>query len=200
MLVFMLARMGKRAVNESDSDDSDEGESDVEGENEKSVVLNNGNESDSNKAEGSSGSVIGGEQDGESSVAASSESCSEEEKETVFEGKMESGENIESPQAAPGNVVEPVICDKMEKGTIMPSSESAVSGVVAEEDGKQDSSGAASDKVDLGVDQTSNIKFDGSLEHKASAHEETSTSASIPEKEEPLNFDAINSAAELEVC
>ncbi|KAI9108872.1 hypothetical protein K1719_020177 [Acacia pycnantha] len=52
--------MGKRKLNENDSDDSDEDGSEDEAENEKSTVLNNGNDSDSNKAEVSSGSVTGG--------------------------------------------------------------------------------------------------------------------------------------------
>ncbi len=57
----------------SDSDDTDEeGSYDTE-EREKSVVLNNGNHSDSSKeADGSSGSVTGGKQD-EFSGGASSE-------------------------------------------------------------------------------------------------------------------------------
>ena len=64
--VFVFCRMGKRKLNESDSDDSDE-----EVEIEKSDLLNGPNESGSNKAEGSLGSVNGG---GGSSGAGSCES------------------------------------------------------------------------------------------------------------------------------
>ncbi|KAF7826176.1 protein SDE2-like protein [Senna tora] len=167
--------LGKRTLNESDTDDSDD-ENDDERENEKSIVTNNGNESDSYKAEGSPGSVTGGKQDGECSVLGSSESCSEEEKETVREGKLDFSECLifDSNLAAPGNVVEPVICDEMEKGSAMPFLEPAILGIVAEEAGKQDFSGAVS------------------------THEEISTSASVSEVKEPLDFDAISSAAELE--
>lgn len=205
--------MGKRTLNESDSDDSDEGVSD-DGENDKSTVLNNGNDSDSNKAEGSSGSVTGGQQDGEYSVAGSSGSCSEEEKEAVLEGKIDPSKylNSESLQNIKGKLVEPVICDKMANGVIMPVLDSAALGIDAEEDGKQDSSEAG--RLDSAVTQATNligsqhvvdanksndIETNGLREHKASSHEETHTNASAQEIEEPLNFDAFNSAAELEI-
>ena len=76
--VFVFCRMGKRKLNESDSDYSDD--SDEEGEMEKSELLNGPNELGSNKAEGSLGSVNGG---GGSSGAGSCESGSEEEKEAA---------------------------------------------------------------------------------------------------------------------
>ncbi|KAI9109877.1 hypothetical protein K1719_018918 [Acacia pycnantha] len=206
--------MGKRKLNESDSDDSDEDGSEDEAENEKSTVLNNGNDSDSNKAEVSSGSVTGGKQDGESSVAGSSESCSEEEKETVLEGKMDSSNclNIESLQNTMGKSIEPVTCDNMGNGVTNPVLESAALGIDAEEDGKKDSSEA--DKLDSAVAQATNlissqhvvdasksndIETVGLHEDKASSHEETHSSASAQEIDEPLNFEAFNSAAELEV-
>ncbi|THG03476.1 hypothetical protein TEA_018698 [Camellia sinensis var. sinensis] len=78
------SRMGKRKVGDSDSDDTDEDDSDddEEEENEKSIVLDNGNCTVSNKEmEGSSDSVTGGKLDGDSSGGGSSESGSEEEKE-----------------------------------------------------------------------------------------------------------------------
>lgn len=191
--------MGKRTLDESDTDDSDDDENNDKRENEESIVLNNGNDSDSNKVEGSSDSVTGRKRDGESSIAGSSESCSEEEKETVINGKMESIECLktESLQAAPSNVVEPVLGNEVASGS---SSESVDLEIVAEEAGKQDSGGTSSGKLDLANGQVSIVQIDGMLEHKASCHEETSTSAPIPETEQPLNFDAYNSAAELEVC
>ncbi|XP_028794756.1 replication stress response regulator SDE2 [Neltuma alba] len=206
--------MGKRKLNESDSDDSDDDGNDDEEENEKSTVLNNENDSESNKAEGSSGSVTGGKRDGESSVAGSSGSCSEEEKETVVEGKIDSSGslNIESLQNITANLVEPVICDKMATGVTMPVLEPPALVIDAAEDGRLDSSEA--DRLDSAAAQATNlissehvvdsnksndIGTDGLHEHKASSHEETHTSASAQEIEEPLSFDSFNSAAELEV-
>jgi hypothetical protein len=43
------------------------------------------------------------------------------------------------------------------------------------------------------------MEIDGSLEHKTADIEESLPSTSVPAKEEPLNFDDFNSAAELEV-
>lgn len=200
----MLARMGKRKLIESDSDDSDEDGGEGEEENEKSTVLNNGNDSDSNKAEGSSGSVTGGKQDGESSVAGSSGSSSEEEKDSVPEGKLDSSNGIDigSLQNITDKSVEPMTCEKMGNGVTMPVLESAEYSIEA-------------DKLDSALAQTTNLassqhvadarksndaEADGRHEHKASSHEESRISASAEEIVEPLNFETINSAAELEVC
>ncbi|KAI4355230.1 hypothetical protein L6164_004023 [Bauhinia variegata] len=210
--------MGKRTLNESDSE---EDESNDEGENEKSVVLNIGNDSDSNKeSECSPRSVIGKKQGGEYSGSGSTESGSEEEKETVLRGKVESGEfpsseSLQVEAAEPSGVVEPLIYDeKMAKDVAMRCSESVTGAINSEEAIKHDGGGAVYDKFDVAVGQPSNIlsaehvtgasisndmEMDGSAERKASVHDKTSTSASFPQIEEPLNFDAINSAAELEV-
>ncbi|KAL5156227.1 Replication stress response regulator SDE2 [Glycine soja] len=175
--------MGKRKLNESDSDYSDD--SDEEGEMEKSELLNGPNELSSNKAEGSLGSVNGG---GGSSGAGSCVSGSEEEKETAVDGNvvsvgMLSGESIQS-------TAEPVIVNE---ATEMPKES-----VVAEDN--QDCHGGVSGKFDGTVNQASNdMEIDGSVEHKAAVNEESSPSTSVPVLEEPLNFDAFNSAAELEV-
>ena len=208
--------MGKRTLNESDTDDSDEDESDDEGGNQKSIVLNSQTESDSNKAEGSSGSVTGKKQEGDSSVSGSCESGSEEEKETVIEGKVEAvgSPSCETSQAKLNVAVEPVIYDEVMEATAMPCSLSGVSGVSAKDNGYQECNGAVTEKFDGAVGQASNfvssengagasksndMEIDGSLEHKASVHEGSSPSTSVPAMEEPLNFDAYNSAAELEV-
>lgn len=199
--VFVFCRMGKRKLNESDSDDSDE-----EVEIEKSDLLNGPNESGSNKAEGSLGSVNGG---GGSSGAGSCESGSEEEKEAAVEGNVGSVAMLggESIQAA----AEPVINDE---ATEMPK-ESVVAGINAEDNGYQDCYVGVPDKFDGAVNQASTVmgsetvasagesnymEIDGSLEHKATVNEGSSPSTSVPVLEEPLNFDAFNSAAELEVC
>lgn len=206
--------MGKRKLNESDNDYSSEDGSDDEGENEKSVLLNSQNESGSNKDEGSSGSVTGCKQDGDTADAGSCESGSEEEKETVVEAKVESvgSDSSETDQVKLGVAVEPVLCDEIVKPMAMVCSESVGSGFNAEENGHQDCNGAVSDKLDGAVSQASNIMssekvvgaskcndmdIDGSLEHKASVNEETLPN--IPALEEPLSFDTFNSAAELEV-
>jgi len=204
ILVFVFCRMGKRKLNESDSDYSDD--SDVEGEMEKSDLLNDQNESESTKAEGSLASVTGG---GGASGSGSCESGSEEEKEAVVQGNVGcvgllSDESIQAMD-------EPVISNG---ATAMPN-ESVVVGLNAEEDGHQDCHGGVSDKFDGAVNQASNItvsetvatgnsnndmEIDGSLEHKAAVNEESSPSTSVPAMDEPLNFDAFNSSAELEVC
>ncbi|KAG4914111.1 hypothetical protein JHK82_054693 [Glycine max] len=189
--------MGKRKLNESDSDYSDD--SDEEGEMEKSELLNGPNELGSNKAEGSLGSVNGG---GGSSGAGSCESGSEEEKETAVDG------NVVSVGMLSGEIIhataEPVIINE---ATEMPKGS-----VVAEDN--QDCHGGVSDKFDGTVNQALNVmgsetvasagesndmEIDGSLEHKATVNEGSSPSTSVPVLEEPLNFDAFNSAAELEV-
>ena len=204
MLVLVFCRMGKRKLNESDSDYSDD--SDEEGEMEKSELLNGPNELGSNKAEGSLGSVNGG---GGSSGAGSCESGSEEEKEAAVEGNVGSVAMLggESIQAA----AEPVINDE---ATEMPK-ESVVAGINAEDNGYQDCYVGVPDKFDGAVNQASTVmgsetvasagesnymEIDGSLEHKATVNEGSSPSTSVPVLEEPLNFDAFNSAAELEVC
>ncbi|ESW19295.1 hypothetical protein PHAVU_006G112400 [Phaseolus vulgaris] len=195
--------MGKRKLNESDSDYSDD--SDVEGEMEKSDLLNDQNESESTKAEGSLGSVTGG---GGASGSGSCESGSEEEKETVAQVNVGSVGLLtdESIQV----MDEPVISNET---TAMPN-ESVAVGLNAEEDGNQDCHGGVSDKFDGALNQASNItgsetvatgksnndmEIDGSLEHKAAVNEESSPSTSEPAMDEPLNFDAFNSSADLEV-
>ncbi|XWS46218.1 hypothetical protein CRYUN_Cryun14cG0045400 [Craigia yunnanensis] len=79
-------------MNESESDDSSEDEDEDDEENEKYVVLNCGNHSDSSLGtEGSSGSVSGGRQDGYFSGGISNESGSEEEKGAVLQQSSKSG-------------------------------------------------------------------------------------------------------------
>ncbi|KAK7258511.1 hypothetical protein RIF29_24090 [Crotalaria pallida] len=178
--------MGKRKLNENDSDYSSEDDE----ENEKSILLNSQNESDSNKNEGSLGSVTGQKHDGGSSGAGSCESGSEEEKDTVVEAKVES-------VGSHGDVaIDPV---------------SVASEFSAEDSGAQVCNGVVFEKFDVAVSRAStiassenvadaskyNMEIDESLQHKALVDGETS--ASIPTLEEPLNFDTFNSAAELEV-
>ncbi|XP_057439661.1 uncharacterized protein LOC130731392 [Lotus japonicus] len=198
--------MGKRKVNESDSDDSD-----VE-ETEKSVLLNSQNELGSNEAEDSPGSVTGGKQDEDSSGAGSFEIGCEEEKETVVEeGKVESvgTQNGGTIQAELSVAAEPVVNEEMIEANAMPCPESVLSEINAEDNGYQDCNGSVADKSGGTAIQASetvtcagksnDMEIDGSLEHKAAVNEESSPSTSIPALEEPLNFDVFNSATELEV-
>ncbi|KAE9616039.1 hypothetical protein Lal_00017207 [Lupinus albus] len=199
--------MGKRKMNESDSDYSSGEENDNEREKEKSILLNS---QDSNKDEGSSGSVTDHKQGVDSSGAGSCESGSEEEKETVVEVKVESigPQSSDTDQVKLGNAVEPVSCDEMVKPVDMVYSESVVSGFSAEDNGHHDGNGVVSDKLDgllsvaPNITSSENVKgankcMEVDLENKTSVNEETPPS--IPTLEEPLNFDAFTSAAELEV-
>ncbi|KAL5061279.1 hypothetical protein RYX36_032883 [Vicia faba] len=201
--------MGKRALSDSDSsDDSDEDVNDVEEETEKSVLLNSQNESRLNKADDSSDSVTDLKRDGGSSGVGSCESGSEEEKETVVEeGKVEtvegSPQSNETIEAKLSVSAEPMINDDMAEANAVPCSEMLDSGISAQDIVCQDY------KVDDTVTQATDLvsseivpndmEIDGSLEHKPAVIEESVPSTIVPAKEEPLNFDAFNSAAELEV-
>ncbi|GAU13637.1 hypothetical protein TSUD_347410 [Trifolium subterraneum] len=199
--------MGKRTLNESDdSDDSDEDVDNDERETEKSVLLNSQNESGLIKADYSSDSVNGLKRDGESSGVGSCESGSEEEKETVEEGKVETVGGSQSSETIKQELSvadEPMVNDEVMEANSMPYSETLESGISVQDNGCQGY------KVDGTVTQASNIvsseivpndmEIDGSLQHKTAVMEESLPSTSVPAKEEPLNFDDFNSAAELEV-
>lgn len=209
-VVFGFSRMGKRPLDESDnSDDSDEDVKDVEEETEKSVLLNSQNESGLNKADDSSDSVTGLKRDGGSSGVGSCESGSEEERETVVEeGKVEtvegSPQSNETIEAKLSVAAEPMINDDMAEANAVPCSEMLDSGISAQDIVCQDN------KVDDTVTQASDLvsseivpndmEIDGSLEHKPAVIEESLPNTVVPAKEEPLNFDAFDTAAELEVC
>ncbi|QCD77536.1 splicing factor 3A subunit 3 [Vigna unguiculata] len=166
--------MGKRKLNESDSDYSDD--SDVEGKMEKSDLLNDQNESESTMAEGSLGSVTGG---GGASGSGSCESGSEEEKETIVQGNVGSVGLLSDESIQP--VDEPMVSNE------------AIDGAVT-----QVSNITGSETVATG-DSNNDMEIDGSFEHKAAVNEENSPSTSVPAMDEPLNFDAFNSSSELEV-
>ena len=203
--MFGFSRMGKRALNESD-DDSDEDVIDDEGETEKSVLLNSQNESGLNKAEGSFDSVTGFKRDGDSSGVGSCESGSEEEKETVGEGKVEiveRSQSTESIEAKLSIAAEPMVNDEMMEANAVPCSETLDSLISVQDDdyhdNKVDGTGAQASNVVSSEVVSNDMEIDGSLEHKTVVIEESLPSTSVPAKEEPLNFDAFNSAAELEV-
>ncbi|PPD68406.1 hypothetical protein GOBAR_DD34718 [Gossypium barbadense] len=184
--------MGKRKLNESDSDNSsDDEESEDDEEDEKSVVLNNGNNSDSSKGtEGSSGLVSRRRRDGEFSGGVSSESGSEEEKDIVPLQSSKSG----------GEDVLNVENDKVEVEAIQPE--------ILENNGTktEDQKEIVSQGADVPVQENEGVgnklidRVDGCSDVKSEFHGETvvsNTNVAIPEK--PLNFDDFNSPQEMEV-
>ncbi|XP_024020957.1 replication stress response regulator SDE2 [Morus notabilis] len=190
--------MGKRTLAESDGDDSDE-----EQENEKSTILNNGNHSDYSKdAEGSSGSVTGGKQDGELSNG-SSESGSEEEKENVVLGSKDCCELPiqDSLLEEQSDVSEPLAHgEKIAQATTVPCSDE----VVQEEKMNCDETvveNVSTSSCRDGVESTVLVSDSPSSESGLGVHEEADSSKNVAETETetPLDFDRFNSAVELEV-
>lgn len=188
---LVLNRMGKRKLNESDSDNSsDDEDSEDDEENEKSVVLNNGNNSDSSKGtEGNSGSVSRRRHDGEFSGGVSSESCSEEEKDIVpLQSSKSGGEDVLDVEKVEVEAIQPLIPEN--NGTKTEDQKEIVSqgaDVLVQENG-----GVGNKLID---------KVDGCSHVKSEFHGETvvsNTNVAIPEK--PLNFDDFNSPQEMEVC
>ncbi|KAM1140839.1 hypothetical protein FF1_040842 [Malus domestica] len=204
--------MGKRKMGESDSEDDD---SDNEDKNEKSIVLNNGNNSDSSKeTERSLDSVTGRKQDGEISGGGSSESGSEEEKEMVVQGAQPfgGGPGQESLDNEKNEMVEPVIPEeKMVSSASVTCSElDTVLGVEADQDGKIGCSGPEMGNLNEVVGQSQKVPSSGHGQEIESAsviaeandsgvQEETVASGNTLEIEKPLNFDEYGSAAEMEV-
>ncbi|XP_057979895.1 uncharacterized protein LOC131165814 [Malania oleifera] len=212
---------GKKSLDESDSDmdeeDSDE-DDDKEEENEKSVVLDSGNNSDSNKEmEGSSRSLSCGKLVGECSNGGSSDSGSEEEKEIVLRGSLESSINpgkLEAPEEVNGGVVEPEVYEEK----VVHSTSYLEAVVVLETDAAQaenlDSHEPKSGIEEIasqqegtccpGAEQDFEVKqvdarANGFPESKSGVNEGTEfASKEDLELEKPLNFDEFNSATEME--
>ncbi|MED6113114.1 hypothetical protein PIB30_067880 [Stylosanthes scabra] len=93
----------------------------------------------------------------------------------------------------------------MKGATAMPCFELVVSVINVEDNGHQDCNdaiGQASDNLSsengVGASKSNEMEIDDFLQHKTLVHEESSPSTSVPALEEPLNFEAFNSAAELE--
>ena len=178
--------MGKKKLVESDSDDSDE--DDEEKESGKSILLNSGNISDSSKdGDGSSDSVTSAKQDGEFSRGSSSESGSEEEEKESFKQ-----ENKEQNDASEPVTLE--ICDGI--------------ALVLETKAVQDEEINGSDPVVENVSSSSCVDGIQSTlltsescpkESDTGVNKETDLGINTADTETPLNFDQINSAAELEV-
>ena len=209
---------------DSDSDDMDGNGSndDEEEENDKSVILDDGNRSDSHKEEeGSSGSVTGRKLDGESSGGVSSESGSEEE-ETVM---RRSSLTVESPDAGmvgseSNDDGEPALETHGERmlgnGDGPLSQKTLVSGTEACKTEKQESNQPESGNLEGTVGQPQDISCSGdggvldcgminvvglNSESKPVVHDETVVAGTdVSYVVKPLNLDEFNSAAELEVC
>ncbi|KAI3711466.1 hypothetical protein L2E82_41573 [Cichorium intybus] len=181
--------MGKRKVDDSDSDDMDEEDSDEE--NEKSVITNNENQSDTHKeADGSLASVTGGKLEGESSVGCSSESASEEEKETVAEEQLGS------------------IKDSNDE---LPHHEGVDVSVLHEENLHivKNSNESESAKAEIGdleekeceLPSVSNVQKNETtdVEDKVSDSKVGINEEGVSTKEKPISFDEFNSSVEMEV-
>ncbi|XP_076920269.1 uncharacterized protein LOC143581333 [Bidens hawaiensis] len=188
-----LTWMGKRKVDDSDSDgdDTDKEDSDDEmgAENEKSVVTNNENQSDSNKeADESLASVTGGKVEGESSVGCSSESASEEEKEIITEEHLGSIKDSE---------------DKLEEHIVNNSNDSAP--LEMENDTKPESGNLEEKQCELQIvsdvkeTTTTEVEVTISDSKVMTDKENVSAKSDCVDLEKPLNFDEFNSASELEV-
>ncbi|XWS76879.1 hypothetical protein CRYUN_Cryun01aG0216100 [Craigia yunnanensis] len=203
--------VGKRKLNEIDSDSDDSSEDEDDEENEKSVVLNNGNHSDSSKGtEGSSGSVSGGRQDGDFSGGISSEKGSEEEKEVVLQQCSESGGKDANgmvevvPEVYEEKTAQHAIVACMEIDVIAGSE--AVQPEMLEHNGTktEDREEIVSQRLSLpengGVGSKLIDEVNYSSNAKSEVHEETIVSNSnVAEPEKPLNFDDFNSPEEMEV-
>ncbi|PWA96817.1 Sde2 N-terminal domain-containing protein [Artemisia annua] len=190
--------MGKRKADDSDSDDMDEEDSDDEMgvENEKSGVTNNENRSDSNKEpNGSLASVNGGKVEGESSVGCSSESASEEEKETVIEEQLGSinESNDKGVDASVGH--EESTVNNVDDSTVSFEMEKLAKPELNDKE-KQTELPISSNVQQV---ETTDVEANSADAKEVINEEKVSTNSNCPELEKPLNFDEFNSAAEMEV-
>nr|XP_043619202.1 replication stress response regulator SDE2 [Erigeron canadensis] len=195
--------MGKRKVDDSDSDDMGEEDSDDEemaDELDQSGVTNNENRSDSHKdADGSLASVNGGKVEGESSVGCSSESASEEEKENVAEERLGSVEESKDEVSLHEEADAPVVHEESIMNNLNDSvsleMEKFTKPEFNDSEQKQCKLTSISDGQEAG---TNDVEVENS-DSKIVDEEKLSTRSDCPEPEKPLNFDEFNSAAEIEV-
>lgn len=196
--------MGKRKVDDSDSDDMDEEDSDDDmgQENEKSVVTNNDNQSESNKeADGSLASVTSGKVERESSVGCSSESASEEEKEIVAEGQLESikssnGELLHCEALDASVIHEESIVKNSNESTVLLEMEKSTKLELGDLEERESELPSASNVQEDGNTAEEAISSDSKV---ISDEEKVSTKSACPNLEKPLNFDEFNTALEMEV-
>ncbi|XP_021748831.1 protein SDE2 homolog [Chenopodium quinoa] len=194
--------MGKRKVGESDSDysDDDAKSDDGDAENEKSVVTENGNQSDSSK-DASSASVSALPSDGDNHNGGSSESGSEEEKDMIAEGTTEFA-------AKPSGCNEQMNgsgTEETSSGEKMSASEEVVSTsakTVVEQDPVEPQLGSTTVTDQLPGTSTliepDGLELNVASECKGVSSDE-GNSGGLNAVEAPLNLDDFNSAAEMEV-
>lgn len=206
---------------DSDSDDMDENSSEGEDDedNERSVILDNANSSDSVKDVERSSDSSTGERQECITAAGSTESGSEEEKETVSQeisvsGGCSSNESLPNQRNSMAKSVSHV--DREDQDSTFPPSEAAAaSDDSADRAGKDEldklkhgnnevpTSQTPSDLLNSGegrviavdVPHVSNVV----LETKVVAMDDTMSLKADKGEERPLNFEKYNSAAELEV-
>ncbi|XP_055817130.1 uncharacterized protein LOC129886460 [Solanum dulcamara] len=192
---------GKRIMGDSDSEDLDDDDSDDEEEgNDKSIVIDNGGNSDSNgEAEGSLDSVTGRKVDG-----GASESGSEEEKDTPLLKNLESDEDVN---------VKAVHLEGESLSSLTPDSpENIGQNVVASTFGTDIASVTESIQIEKEASCTSELIVvevsSGVKENDAAEPSNNFSPIKVPQEdavskdsdlEKPLNFEEFSSAAELEV-
>ncbi|KAG8363259.1 hypothetical protein BUALT_Bualt19G0003600 [Buddleja alternifolia] len=174
---------GKRKLGDSDSeDDSDE---EKEGGDEKSVIIDTGDHSDSSKEiEGSSGSVTGGNVDAVSPDQGSSGNSSEQEDTTGDDSKSKNGNN---PVLV--TLEENIDHDGLDSEVPHESHASKVEGIDDQLPGV-----VSTDGIFPSAAEARNSKIEDPVQEKS-----VSVSVDVQELDKPLNFDEYDSAAELEV-
>ncbi|XP_034904791.1 uncharacterized protein [Populus alba] len=190
---------GKRKLGESEGMDEDSSDDDSDEENEKSVVLNNGNHSDSsNKAEGSQDSVTGN-QNGECSGGASCASGSEEEKEVSAEQSLISNHCGEIALKKEDEVVEAQILEETVVKTEEVFVTEALEAEKLENVGPNSQCPNASDSGKGGIIESRPVIAEPNGFSKSKPVSNEIVNVGNGDLEKPLNFDEFNSASELEI-
>lgn len=202
--------MGKRKLGESDTDTSDEDEASdgSDSQNEKSVVIDNGNQSDSSK-DGSSGSVSVPQMNGVQHAGGSSNSGSDDEKETAAGANAAPGgtigsnvnENEDGPVYmsldAEKNTMNPM--EKFSAEMVSNSAEIVAERDVNEVDGQPPSTSSLKEEDGPQLSSAVPECREPSESNAASSDKGATENSNGLDVSQPLNFDDYNSAAELEV-
>lgn len=202
--------MGKRKLGESDTDTSDEDEASdgSDSQNEKSVVIDNGNQSDSSK-DGSSGSVSVPQMNGVQHAGGSSNSGSDDEKETAAGANTAPGgtigsnvnENEDGPVYmsldAEKNTMNPM--EKFSAEMVSNSAEIVAERDVNEVDGQPPSTSSLKEEDGPQLSSAVPECREPSESNAASSDKGATENSNGLDVSQPLNFDDYNSAAELEV-
>ncbi|CAN4108427.1 unnamed protein product [Withania somnifera] len=192
---------GKRIMGDSDSEDLDDDDSDEEEEeNEKSTVIDNGDNSDSNgEAEGSLDSVTGRKVD-----VGTSESGSEEEKDTLLLKNLESGKSVNVDAAqhegeSPSSLT-PDNQEKYEQSGVASTFDADIASATESIQTEKEASGTSEPIV---VEASSGVK-----ENDVAEPSDNITPTPVPQEdaasndadlEKPLILEEFSSVAELEV-